>query len=438
MYRPNELYWGLGIEEETYLQFTKPIYMAAPLIRTRHAAERYSVKYYTTYKSVYKDAFSALFTDASGFYPFPYFFNAHSFSKMDTQGQHITTYEKVPKPNPKFSGKTFFDNLSESRGCFGQKSFATIFNKSCIFDGDTLEFMTQSFYKAKVKNVINELITSKAELLRSINNYLIKHKIHRDKGLLMYPPVNPGFAIFHSNPKNVAMFNNGTYHINITLPTMLGSADENGVPRIIDLKRFREKHKIFIRLIQWLEPIVIAVYGTKDPLSTVSGSYSKSSQRCAVSRYKGIGTYDTVAMNTGKIVTVPLKEIRGSETDFWWYKVYHENSGYNKLDELGVDISYRKHYNHGVEIRFLDWFPETMLKGLIEFYVCVADASLESNMPENPVFSPLWNRFVVSILRDGNQVLVDSAILAAYSKYSRYLLKRVRLFPKCIRRFLLL
>ena len=414
MYKPNELYWGIGIEEETYLQFTKPIYVAAPIIRTAHAAERYSVKYYTTYKTTYKDAFSALFTDASGFYPLPYFFNAHSFMKMDTSGNHMTTYEKVPKPNPKFN-KTFFQNLEEfNRGCV-KRSFSKIFNESCIFDGDTLEFMTQNFYKAKVDYVIGELVKAKADILECINDYLIKTKTHRDKGLLMYPPINPGFAVLYSNPKNVTMFNNGTYHINITLPTMLGPPDENGIPRILDLSAFRLKHKIFIRLIQWLEPIIIAVYGTKDPLSAV-GKYSKASQRCAVSRYIGIGTYDTVAMTTGKIVTVPISEIPGTNTDFWWYKVYHAESGYAPLTDLGMDICYRKHYNHGVEIRFLDWFPETMLKGLMEFYICLADLSLESNMPENPILSPIWNSFVVSVLRDGATVKVDKKVLQVYSK----------------------
>ena len=419
-YKGNELFWGLGIEEETYLQFTKPIYVAAPIMRTCHGAERYSVRYYTTYKPTYKNAFAALFTDASGFYPLPFFFNGHSFTKMDTNGQHMTTYEKVPKPNPKFGGRVFFQQLEENPpGCF-KKKFIDIFNASCIFDGDTLEFMTQNFYKAKVNDVVKELIKAKKELLTSINDYLIKNNLHRDKGLLMYPPVNPGFAIYYSNPKNVTMFNNGTYHINITLPTMLGEKDINGIPLLVDPKGFREKHKIFIRFIQWLEPVVIAVYGTKDPLSNVNSSYSKASQRCAVSRYIGIGTFDTVAMTPGKIVTIPVKDIRGSDTDFWWYKVYHADSGYNLLNELGMDISYRKHYNHGVEIRFLDAFPNDMLKGLIDFYICLGDASLESNMPENPIMSPTWNKFVVDVLKGGGDIPIGDSILKLYEKIFKF------------------
>ena len=422
LYRENELYWGLGIEEETYLQFTKPIYVAAPILKTCHNAERYSVKYYSTFYPSYKQDFAAFFTE--DFYPLPYFVNSHVFTKMDTSGNHATTYEKVPKPNKKFNGKTFFEMLEEHTPtsycqCLPieqKKRFIDIFNQNCIFDGDSIEFMTQDFYKSNVRTVLKELITAKSDLLNSLNEYLVTTKTHREKGLLMYPPVNPGFAIFYTNPKNVTMFNNGTYHINITLPTLLGKRDKNGIPQIIDLENFRYTHQKFIRFIQWLEPFVIAVFGTKDPLSEVNDKYSKASQRCAVSRYIGIGTYDTHNLPTGKIVTVPVKEIRGSQTDFWWYKIYHANSGYIPLTELGMDISYRKHYNHGVEIRFLDWFPEENLKGLIEFYLCLADASLDRAMPSEPIMSKAWNEFVVSVLKDGSSAIVSADMIIALSK----------------------
>jgi len=416
MYKQHDLFWGLGLEEETYLQFTKPIYVASPILKTCHAAERYSVKYYSTFHPTYKDDFKTYFTQ--DFYPLPYLMNSHAFTKMDTSGNHATTYEKVPRPNPKFNGKTFFQMLEEHRpsGCFPKKKFIDIFNETCIFDGDTLEFMTQDFYKSNIRSVVKELCDAKAALLNSLNEYLTSTKTHGDKGLLMYPPVNPGFAILYSNPKNVTMFNNGTYHINITLPTLLGKRDKNGIPTIVDLDKFRETHQKFIRLIQWLEPIVIAVYGTKDPLSDVCSKYTKASQRCAVSRYIGIGTYDTHAMPTGKIVTLPVAEIRGSNQDFWWYKKYHENSGYIPLTQLGMDISYRKHYNHGVEIRFLDWFPEERLKGLIEFYLCLADASLQGGMPAEPVMSRAWNEFVVSVLNDGSSAIVSADMIIELSR----------------------
>ena len=417
LYKPNELYWGIGIEEETYLQFTKPIYVATPIIRTCHKAERYSVKYYSSYHSSYIVAFAHLFPDASGCVPLPFFLNAHAFNAMDCSGNHVTTYKKVSKPNPNFSGTTFFQALSDFRPsgmCYTPKRFSEVFQKSCIFDGDTLEFMTQDFYKAKVGNVIQELVTCKKELLDSINSYLIEKKLHREKGLLMYPEVNPGFAVYYTNPKNVAMFNNGTYHINITLPTVLGEYDMQGVPKLLDYKAFMYDHMKFIRVIQWLEPFIIGFYGSKDPLSAVSSLYSKGSQRCALSRYIGIGSYDTLAMLPGKILTMPVEKIRGHDTGFWWYKTYHLQSGYAPLKELGMDINFRKHYNHGVEIRFLDWFPESELKGLMEFYVYLADASLSGTMPLEAIMNEEWNNLVVGMLQEGKEYIVSRRTLEMY------------------------
>jgi len=410
MYKMNDLYWGLGIEEETYFQFIKPIIVNGKFMKTCHNPERYSVRYFNTYKSDYKGALTKLFPNDLSNIQLPFFLNANVFRSMDIYGNHKTTYEKIPKSNPNFSGKTFFEELCDfvPSSCYKPKSFSQIFNESCIFDGDSIEIVSQKFYKTKIYSVINELIKSKKQLLNSINNFLYENK----KGLIMYPTINPGFVVHYSNPKNMSMFNNGTYHINITLPTLLGKI-KNGIPEIVDLKKFKDDHQKFIRLIQWLEPFIIAVYGTCDPLSKSSDKYSKSSQRCAVSRYIGIGTYDTNKMSVGKILTLPVDEIRGSDREFWWYKKYHEDSGYAPLKELGMDINYRKHYNHGVEIRFLDWFPECELRNLFEFFVHLADHSLNMFIPEANL-SEVWHNFVVDMLRKGPEYIVPRYILEVY------------------------
>jgi hypothetical protein len=214
------------------------------------------------------------------------------------------------------------------------------------------------------------------------------------------------------------MFNNGTYHINITLPSYLGKKDKNRLPQLVDYKKFKADHKRYIRFIQWLQPCVIGKFGTPDPLSQVSPLYAKGSQRCAISRYIGLCTYDTNAMPIGKIVTIPVAQIRGSDTPFWWYRQYHSESGYVMLDELGMDISYRKHYNHGVEIRFLDWFPETMLKSVLEFYVYLADLSLDTmiQMPDEAIMNEEYNNLVVNLLRHGKEYSVPESTVRMYNR----------------------
>lgn len=414
MYGEKEIFWGLGIEEETYFEFTRPIYVATPVVRTAHKAERYSVDYYKTFKSgPLEKAFATMFPDASGFVDMPMLLNSHAFEKMDVNWQHKTTYETKPKPNPKFSGTTFFEALQAWRPAM----FKEEYEQSFLFDGDSIEFITQEFYKTNPTAVVKELVQRKTAFLEALNAFLVEKNVHREKGALRYPPRNPGFAIFYSNPLQVAMFNNGTYHINLTLPTLLGpKGDGESVAPLLHPEEFRSQHRRCIRLIQWLEPLLIAAYGSPDPFSAQCPEFAKGSQRCAVSRYIGVGTYDTVAMREGKILTLPVNEIRGCKTDFWWYKRYHATSAYNALDKIGMDINYKKHYNHGIEIRMFDWFPEDRLKDLIKLLVYVCDAALDREEAPEAVLSPTWNDLVVCIFQQGNRWTVAREMCALYER----------------------
>ena len=413
-YGENELFWGLGIEEETYLQFTKLLFVAAPIIRSCHGEERYSVNYYSSYKSGYKAYFDKVFPDASGFIAMPHFVNSHALSKLNAEGVHDTTYEKVPKPNPKFKGKTFFADLQE----FYPTIFLEEYEKNFIFDGDSIEFMTLRFYRTSVKKVISELIFYKQRFLQKINEFLIKKKQWMDKGLLEYPRKNPGWAVFFSNPRNIVMFNNGTYHINITLPSFLGkkNLDLDAPPPLLHPQVFQQQHKQAILIYQWLEPLLIAMYGSPDPFSAHFSEFAHSSQRCAISRYIGVGTYDTINMPEGKILTLEIEKIRAAETPFWWYRRFHEKSAYKPLAKIGLDINYKKHYNHGIELRFFDWFPEERLEDLLVFLVSLADCALERGEVDSPAMSETWNNLVLGIFKEGSTFKMTNEMTGMYEK----------------------
>ena len=404
-YGKNELYWGLGIEEETYLQFSKPIYVASSIIKSCHKAERYSVRYFSNYKPFYTKELEFNFTKP--FYPLPFFFNAHAFLKMDVKNQHKTTYEKNPKPNTNFSGQTFFEELQSWK----PEYFVTEYEKSFLFDGDTLEFMTQNFYKAKAKDVIGELVNYKKQFLTFLNEFCKQKKLHSEKGEFIYPPINPGLVVHFSNPGNISVFNNGTYHINITLPTFLDDSGAINKPEL-----FREIHQKYIRLVQWLQPFLVAEFGTSDPFSEQSERYSKSSQRVAVSRYISLGTFDTELMSEGKCNTLPITNISGTDSEFWWYKLYHKLSGYVPLDIVGLDINYKKHFSHGCEFRFFDWFPESELYRLTEALVYIAVCSQNIPLTPVPIKSESWNEFVIGVMVDGQDYKIPLHIRALYEK----------------------
>ena len=49
-YKPNDFFWGMGIECESYFEMSTRIPISAEFLQKNHKAERYSVDYYKSYK----------------------------------------------------------------------------------------------------------------------------------------------------------------------------------------------------------------------------------------------------------------------------------------------------------------------------------------------------------------------------------------------------
>jgi hypothetical protein len=101
---PGEEYWGIGIENETYIELEGGIEVSAEFLRKNQKRERYSVNYWTQYKpgavNAVLDAWIAgLPQKEQTSIRLPLLLNGHSFTKCDAQGEHLTTYEQYPQPN---------------------------------------------------------------------------------------------------------------------------------------------------------------------------------------------------------------------------------------------------------------------------------------------------------------------------------------------------
>jgi hypothetical protein len=394
-YKPNDFYWGLGVEHETYLETNKLKQVTLKELKEHRDAERYCLSYYSVYTPELLDkALDGLFKEDEKIL-LPILINSHTFQKTDLNGNHQTTLERVPKPNPVFSGKTFFEWLKEQN----PNIFDHEFEKAFIFDGDTIEFMTQKFYKTTVDELINELSTVEKEFIRAIN-LLPREGILKTYAPLKIAQKNYPFATYLTNLHNNAMFNNGTIHINITLPSKLNEKSE-----IADMELFTKQHQNLARAIQWISPLLIAKYGAYDPLSeskTNGELFSAGSQRVAVSRYIGLGTYDTDTMPIGKILTVSKDKLN----DIDWYYSFHKKVDYKFLNELGMDINFNKHYCHGLEFRILESLPINLIKDVLLLIVHLADFSLEKPL-ENPKKSKLWHKLAENCVHNGKGYFID-------------------------------
>lgn len=411
-YQKNGLYWGLGIENEIYLEFDKKKRFTKEEFIKNHTKERYSVDYFSNYKKEYLDQAIHIVSKDVESIELPILLKSHSFSKTDIYNQPETLCENDAPPNPKYSGKTLLEILAERNPYFKDAC-----DVKWVFDGDTIEFPTRNFYNAGLKSVITELKDIKKEFIQELNHTLEKDNIFEYYGAVKIMDQNHPFATYMTNLSNIAMFNNGTLHYNITLPTEL---DEDG--KIKDYPKFVKEHSTACKWIQWMEPFFLAKYGSEDPFSKIACLYpevqeysSGASQRCAISRYIGVGTYDADAMEPGKILTKSVDQIKKPDQD-WWFDRFYENTSYTKLDEIGMDINFNKHFNHGIEIRFFDHLSKTdQIEESFANLIHLMDLALEKDV-ENPVKTPEWNDFVYKTMIHGKNYFLNEKEIAVYEK----------------------
>ena len=379
-------YWGLGIENESYLMFEGLESVTKDFLMKNHKRERYSVDYWKNYKP---DPLASTLSKLPKHVKLPVYINSYMFRKCDLLGEHKTTYTKVPRPNPKFSDETVDEYLRRVSPVFNK-----LFEKNVIYDGDTFEFTTFNFYKTTVPAVINELKGIKNEFINELNKRLVS-KLTVFKKKIVYPPLNYGFARFITNPDNLAICNNGTYHINITLPTKLNEDGE-----IEDLEKFKSVHANAIRAIQWIEPFLAALYGSPDILHVLNPLYSAGSQRLCLSRYIGLGTYDTQTMEKGKLLdTFDYKNTK------MYFNDLHKDSPYIPPTTTGYDFNYNKFTKHGIELRIFDYFPESHLESIMNLLVLVCQYSIDNDIPD-PKLCDEWNNLVINTIKSGSDTPV--------------------------------
>jgi hypothetical protein len=361
--------------------------------------ERYSVSYYKNYRNAaLMPALQKIIADHD--LHVPILMNNHSFVDCDLSGEHRTTYEREPKPNPLFSGESVYEYLCRHSDWLRSQK-----DRAFTWDGDTVEFMTQDFYRATVDRVLAELNTVEWRFIEELRRVPAIGILATYGPFTLASPRNEPFATYLTNPSAVSMFNNGTFHVNATLPTRLGFNREP-----MWRADFIEKHRRLARLVQWMEPLWIAVFGSGDPLASVGTEFAAGSQRLAVSRYIGVGTFDTVLMPTGKILQIKKAEAGPLP----WYDV--SGSAYAPLGIIGLDINFNKHWAHGLELRIFDQMSMASLRTVLEHVVLLMDLALSDEPVADPRFVEEWQKAARAAIFEGPKWVVRPEQWAAFCK----------------------
>ena len=382
--------WGIGIENEIYLQYENAIILKGSEIFNKLGRERYSIDY----RENYKEGILKLLVE-KGFQKDDYYFvfemlNSHCFDKTDDNFNHKTLYQKDTPPNPDFKGKTILEILNDELGEDTKNSFSDRMKSSgaIFFDGDSIEFITKYFENVSVNQVVNELNYTKEEFLKAINstNIFKGQKLH-------YPEYNVGLNMFKTS-SSIVLFNNGTYHFHITLPTQTIHR------HISDYPLFKEKHISAVYMLQWFEPFFISILGSPDIFHVLSEKtgmeivLSGGSMRNTMSRYIGIGTYHK-SMKNGKILTMKLEEFKKYlhiDEEKWWRTMVKNNMSYNlPKDEIGLDFNINKQYQSGFEFRIFDYFPHKYLENVLLCILLICVHSQRNEQVEWCTDDEVWN-----------------------------------------------
>jgi hypothetical protein len=418
----NKYYWGIGLENETYMQFEESLIVSGEFIQKKIGFERYSLDYRKCYKP---ESLAPLLKKAFALnknYKVSRMINSHSLEKLDVNYQHKTllvaetadvteTSETNPKPieNPEYQGKSIMELFLEDQP-YNIQSMITQRNKtmgSVHFDGDSIEFVTKYFENRTIVDSCKELSATKKLFLDKINESSVLN------GKLNFPDYNNGLNMFMTNQEKLVLFNNGTYHFHITLPSLTEDS------RIVDYNKFDKTHANAIYLLQWFEPFFIATLGSPDIMGVISDKYgldkkfTLGSMRNAMSRYIGVGTYNK-SMPKGKILTYKVDDFRKllkfqKEENIWWRDQIETSMDYELLSEVGLDFNQEKMYQSGFEFRSFDEFPAEYLNDVLFSIILICEHSL--NLPDVQWGhdSIAWNNLVFKTLNNGYLTEIDEA-----------------------------
>ena len=400
-------YWGIGLENETYLKFEEYLIADGSFIQEKMGRERYSIDYLKCYQTGALQKLLSTAFQPDKKYKVGRMINSHSLEKLDIHYQHKTLPSAPPlKDNPDYAGKSIIETFLEGQPYHIQRMLTQKDNPmGCIiFDGDTIEFVTKYIENRTILESCKELQATKKMFLEKLNESNVL------PASLKFPDYNIGINMFMSNQKNLVLFNNGTFHFHFTLPTLTEDS------KIIDYPAFDRVHNNAIYLLQWFEPLFIATLGSPDIMAVISREhgldeqFAMGSMRNAMSRYTGVGTYHQ-SMPKGKVLTYPVEEFRKllsfkKEDNIWWRDQVESQLGYALLTDLGLDFNREKLYQSGFEFRSFDEFPASSLYAVLHAIVLICEHSLHFDEVPWSHDSVVWNHLVFRSLKDGYQTII--------------------------------
>jgi len=256
----------------------------------------------------------------------------------------------------------------------------------------SLEFITRNYKNATTEKAVAELTKIETETVKYIKKTVYAEKQIELHGQLKFPEIGSYRYVGYIDKDGLQKYSTnyfGSYHINMTLPYLASETDQ----------KFRNKHLKWAKLIQWIMPLITAIYGSGDAGSFMDdGQLSEGSYRQSTNKFARPGTadLDRGTFPTERKLTYNSEWVTAIMTDL--------DYPFDPADETGTDFRRdpEKGSRFGFELRIFDHFPREYLQDLITFLWYLADHSQALTNVHSPVNQDnSWKTAIKTVLKDG-------------------------------------
>lgn len=361
--------WGLGIELETEL-FRAPYIMNVARFKSEYQNERTAGLYGNW--------------NVDGI-PLSYI----------TDTVNVRPRKDSPLNEP---AREIFDKLEK------RKSLSGISEPDWGIFGEYTEIITKVWQNQTVGLIMDQFTSYKRAMLAAINRSITekdgvgRHDVSKWVGVLEYPKsgaevvtgkLKRGENVYgRRGDEYIKVVHTGSVHINVTFPVV--TRNELGQMTEFDqlIQLHVQKHLYIMRVLQWLGPLFVAVFGSASPLSVGdNGMYPESSARIFGQDYSKIWTTDL----SGEGVSSSYLDTRQQTipNGFLWYdgvdtltdpQVQTKKDGAAWTNfKSGAEFRRDKVKGplFGFEWRIIDYLPDEYLQNVIQCLILCADHALE-------------------------------------------------------------
>lgn len=295
-----------------------------------------------------------------------------------------------------------------------------------------MEIISTNPFNNTIENIDKEIKSKEKTFISILKKDPVLRKYMSKYGDLTVYPTGMISNVKMLNKKELYTDYTGSYHLTITLPHK----------KTISATKFIDMHKNFGNQLQWLQPLFLATLFSGDQQSIVDDEKSEGSFRVIQ-----VGWGNFASSDLRKISKTTGISRLGNRYPTWREKLNNNDSVFKKCDieklkkkekyaksvfgsdfrtfgEIDLYSNKKERENasgmkapYGLEVRIFDNFDSKHLLCLLRIISLIAENSRVTKTLKYVYDDPIWNKTIVSVAKEGWNTLVDVKYIKLLEKH---------------------